>query len=116
MVMIETRQAAKDKAFDLLYDIKDLDYQKKMILCKLEETLYECFESEEDDEEEYENSEYTQNEDDDKDIDYRSRKSYRYRKNMRSMRGDHDMYDEDMDNMPYRSMRMRRRNRMGRFV
>lgn len=116
MIMIETRQAAKDKAFDLLDEIKDLGRQKKMALCKLEETLYECFESEEDDEDEYENSEYTPNEDEEKDMDYRSRKSYRYRRNMRNMRDDRDMYDEDEDVMPRHSMRMRRRNRMGRFV
>lgn len=113
MMIIETRQAAKDKAFDLLDEIKDLGRQKKMALCKLEETLYECFESsEEDDEEEYENGDYTTDEDEDKDVDYRGRKSYRYRRNMRNMMRD----DEEMDYIPRRSMRMRRRNRMGRFV
>lgn len=115
MIMIEMRQAAKDKAFDLLDEIKDLGRQKKMALCKLEETLYECFESEEDDEDEYENSDYTSDEDEDKDMDYRSRRAYRYRRNMRNMRGDHGMYD-DVDEMPRHSMRMRSRNRMGRFV
>lgn len=115
MIMIEMRQAAKDKAFDLLDEIKDLGRQKKMALCKLEETLYECFESsEEDDEEEYESSKYTLDEDEDKDIDYRNRRSYRYRRNMRDAHENEDM--EDMYNIPHRSMRMRRRSRIGRFV
>jgi hypothetical protein len=46
MVMIEMREAAQDKAFELLDEIKDLGRQKKMALCELEDTLYDCFESE----------------------------------------------------------------------
>ena len=71
MMVIELRQAAKEKAFDILEEIKHLGHEKKMALCELEETLYECFES---------------SEEDDEDVRYR------------------------------RSMRMRRRDRMGRFV
>ena len=116
MIMIEMRQAAKDKAFDLLDEIKDLGRQKKMALCKLEETLYECFESSEEDEEEYENSDYSSDDNNDEEMDYRSRRSYRGRRNMRSMR-DGAFEDEDMDPMrkSHHAMRMRR-NRMGRFV
>lgn len=111
MIVIEMRQAAKDKAFDLLDEIKDLGRQKKMALCELEETLYDCFESSESEEDEEYESDYTPSED----VEYRRRKSYRYG-NRRSMHDDvHD--DEDMDMRSYRrSMRMRRRDRMGRFV
>jgi hypothetical protein len=108
MMVIELRQAAKEKAFDLLEEIKTLGHEKKMALCELEETLYECFESSEEDDEEYENE--------DVDMEYRKRMPYRYgRRNMRDEM--HDMDDEEMHNMRSnrRSMRMRR-NRMGRFV
>ena len=69
-MVIELRQAAKEKAFDLLEEIKSLGHEKKMALCELEETLYECFESSEEDDEEYENE--------DVDMEYRKRAPYRY--------------------------------------
>lgn len=109
MMIIETRQAAKDKAFDLLDEIKDLGRKKKMAICELEETLYDCFESSEEDEE-YENSnDYIPGEED-QDMEYRNRRSYR-----RGMRSGMRHEDEEQT-MARRAMRMRRRNRMGRFI
>lgn len=51
MVIIEMREAAFDKAFELLDEVKELGKQKKMVLCELEDTLYECYESSKDEEE-----------------------------------------------------------------
>ena len=109
MMVIELRQASKEKAFDLLEEMKSLGHEKKMVLCELEETLYDCFESSEEDEE-YDN-EYTPEDE----MEYRRRKAYRYG-NRRGMRG--DMRDEDEEDVHsyHRGMRIRRRNRMGRFV
>lgn len=57
MVMIEMREAAKDKAFDLIDETKDIDKEmkklhkeRKMVLCELEDALYDCFEESEDEE------------------------------------------------------------------
>jgi hypothetical protein len=116
MIVIEMRQAAKDKAFDLLDEIKDLGRKKKMAICELEETLYDCFESEEDEEREEDEDFETPEEDDEYDMDYRGRRGYRSgsRSAMRrAMRED----STDMRGMRMR-MRygMRRRNSMGRFV
>lgn len=125
MIIIETRQAAKDKAFDLIDEIEDLGYKKKMALCELKETLYDCFESSEEDEDEYDESEDryepVEESDEDQDIDFRRRGSYRYNRNyaMRSGMRSHDVDDMDMRNSRAyrrRAMRMRRRDRMGRFV
>lgn len=125
MMVIEMRQAAKDKAFDILDEIEDLGRKKKMALCELKETLYECFESS-DDEDDYEDTEDRYEPIDesaeDQDIDFRNRKSYKYNRNyaMRSaMHDDDDMEDMNMRNSRMyrrRAMRMRRRDRMGRFV
>ena len=43
MMVIEMREAAKDKACDLLEEIKALGHKKKLALCELEDALYECF-------------------------------------------------------------------------
>lgn len=95
MMVIELRKAAQDKAFDLLDEIKDLGHQKKMVLCELEDALYECFESSEEEYEDYEKE---------PEMDFRRRGSYRYgmRKGMKSR--DYDDY-EDMQMR--RGMRMR---------
>ena len=97
MMVIEMREAAKDKAFDLIEEIKELGHKKKLALCELEDTLYECFESEEDDEVE----------DEETDMKYRRGKNYRSRKY--SMR-DHREEDEDYEDRrrDHRGMRMRR--------
>lgn len=95
MMVIELRKAAQDKAFELLDEIKDLGHQKKMVLCELEDALYECFESSEEEYEDYEKE---------PEMDFRRRGSYRYgmRKGMKSR--DYDDY-EDMQMR--RGMRMR---------
>lgn len=113
MVVIEMREAAYNKAFDLMDEIKDLGRKKKMALCELEDTLYDCFESSKEDGEYEPSDEY----DDDTEMEYRGRRGYR-RSAMRSaMHREHDMDDEMRPDMrSYHSMRMRRRDRMGRFV
>lgn len=100
-MVIELRKAAKDKAFDLIDEIKDLGHQKKMALCELEDTLYECFEDTEDDhEDEYEEVE-------DPEMDFRGRRGYR-----RGVRSGyrHDDY-EGMRMHSRRGLRMRRSSR-----
>jgi len=44
---IEMREAAQDKAFELLDELHELGHQKKMVMCELEDTLYDCFEGSE---------------------------------------------------------------------
>lgn len=92
-MVIEMRKAAQDKAFELLDEIKDLGHQKKMVLCELEDALYECFESSEEEYEDYEKE---------PDIEFRKRRSYRS-----GMRKHDDDYEDE-----YEGMRMRRGMRM----
>lgn len=84
MMVIETRESAKDKAFDLVEKIEDLDHKKKLALCELEDVLYEYFESEDDDHKEDKESEMS----------YRMRRGYRSRRS--SMR-DHSDYEDDYE-------------------
>ena len=99
------REAAQDRAFDLLDEIKDLGHKKKMAICELEDTLHDCFESSEDDEEEFP--------EDDTEMKMRYRKQSRYRRSQ--MRNAHDEDDEWEDaRLRRRDMRMRR-NRMGKY-
>lgn len=93
MMVIEMRKAAQDKAFELLDEIKDLGHQKKMVLCELEDALYECFESSEEEYEDYEKE---------PDMEFRKRRPYRY-----GMRKHDDDYEDE-----YEGMRMRRGMRM----
>lgn len=106
MVVIEMREAAQEKALDLVDELHELGHQKKMILCELEDTLYDCFETGKDDEE----SEGT---DEGTDLGFKGSRHY-------GMRNFEDDDDKDMDmRRAYRrtSNRMRmRRNRMGRYV
>lgn len=102
MVVIEMREAAQEKALDLVDELHELGHQKKMILCELEDTLYDCFETPKEGEENEESEEG-------KDLGFKG--SYRY-----SMRNFNDEKDPEMNHM-YRRNRMRmRRNRMGRYV
>ena len=103
MVMIEMREAAQEKALDLVDELHDLGHQKKMILCELEDTLYDCFEAPKDEEE-------AEGTDEGTDLGFKG--SYRH-----AMRNFNDE-DEDMKmRHMYRRNRMRmRRNRMGRYV
>lgn len=97
MVVIEMREAAQEKALDLVEELHELGHQKKMILCELEDTLYDCFEPTKDDEEHDKTEEGT-------DLGFKG--SYRY-----SMR---NFVDDDMKH-GYRSRMRMRRNRMGRY-
>ena len=104
MVMIEMREAAQEKALDLVDELHELGHQKKMILCELEDTLYDCFEASKDEEE---------GEGTDEGTDLGFKGSYRHA--MRNFNDD----EKDMDmRRAYRHVgRMRmRRNRMGRYV
>lgn len=106
MMVIEMREAAQDKAFELLDEMKDLGRQKKMVMCELEDTLYDCFESDKDEEDSEESEEG-------KDLGFKSRYGQRY-----AMRNFEDEEDDGMTNMRQyrrrRAMRMRR-NRVGRY-
>lgn len=110
-MIIEMREAAYEKAFGLLDELKELGKQKKMVMCELEDALYECYESSKQNDE-YSGDEY---DDEDRDTELNLRSSRGMRRNMR-MRHD-DEHDEEMDMRAYRrSSGMRRRNRMGRFI
>ena len=87
---------AKERAFSLLEEIKDLGHRKKMALCELEDALYECFESEKED---YEDDEMT-------DRNYRRSRAYRRRMSMRNRDEEYD--DEMPEERRHRDMRMRR--------
>ena len=104
MVVIEMREAAQERAFDLIDEMKDLGRQKKMVMCELEDTLYECFEDSKEEESEEKTDEGT---------DLGFKKGYNRHYAMRNFD-----YEDDMD-MPthhYRRGMRTRRNRMGRFV
>ena len=107
MVMIELRDSAYDKAFELLEDAKHSAKNTKLTLCELEDAMYECYEaSKEEQEEEREES----------DMDFRGRRGYRHDEHY-GMQEDED--DTDMryrGRMSRRSRLGMRRNRMGRFV
>ena len=95
------REAAQEKALDLVDELHDLGHQKKMILCELEDTLYDCFESSEDSDEHKDTDEGT-------DLGFKGSRHY-------GMRNFED--DDEMKHHYRRSSRMRmRRNRMGRYV
>ena len=59
MMVIEMREAAQNKAFELLDELHDLGHQKKMVLCELEDTLYDCFEDSKEEESEEKSDEGT---------------------------------------------------------
>lgn len=109
MMVIEMREAAQDKAFELLDEMKDLGRQKKMIMCELEDTLYDCFEGSEEDEKEEEPKT-----DEGTDLGFKN-SMYNRHYAMRNFEGDEDKEMRDMHAYRRRAMRMRR-NRMGRYV
>ena len=103
MVVIEMREAAQEKALDLVDELHELGHQKKMILCELEDTLYDCFESSEHDEKEEGTDEGT-------DLGFKNKYS-----RLHAMRNFED--DGDMETRhSYRRRLGMRRNRMGRYV
>lgn len=97
MVMIEMREAAQDKALDLVEELHELGHQKKMILCELEDTLYDCFEK-------YDDKEDDESEEG-KDLGFKNKYMRRY-----GMRNFDDDTEDDATHHMYRrrSMRMRR--------
>lgn len=102
---MEMREAAQEKALDLVEELHELGHEKKMVLCELEDTLYDCFEKSEDEESE-------EKSDEGKDLGFKAKYNRHYA--MRNFMDD----DEDMKEHYYRkgrSMRMRR-NRMGRYA
>ena len=103
------REAAQDKAFELLDEMKDLGRQKKMIMCELEDTLYDCFEGSEEDEKEEEPKS-----DEGTDLGFKN-SMYNRHYAMRNFEGDEDNEMSEMRDYRRRAMRMRR-NRMGRYV
>ena len=102
MMVIEMREAAREKAFDLVEELHELGHEKKMVLCELEDTLYDCFEDSKDDKEDEKSEEGT-------DLGFKSKYNRHY-----AMRNFNDE-DEDTHHSYRRNMRMRR-NRMGRFA
>ena len=100
MMVIEMREAAQDKALDLVEELHELGHQKKLILCELEDTLYDCFEK--DDEHEDEESE------EGKDLGFKNKYMRRY--GMRNF----DEADDESDAHRLRNRRLMRmrRNRM----
>lgn len=111
MVMIELREAAYDKAFDLLDEIKDLGKKKRMALCELEDAMYECYEASKDKEEDY--SSESESKETVSDMDYRRSRSMRKQSMYHE---DPDYYDYEAPTYGYRrrgSMRMR--SRQGRY-
>lgn len=110
MMVIEMRQAAKDKAFELIDEIKDLGHQKKMAICELEDTLYDCFESSEDDEEsEVEFPDM----DDEEEVDFRRSKTSKYRRAMMRQHDDEDYGMRSRNARKYHKNYRMRGNRMG---
>lgn len=105
-MVIEMREAAQDKAFELIDELSDLGRQKKMVLCELEDTLYDCFEDSKEKEEESEKS------DEGTDLGFKDKYNRHYA--MRNFEDD-DMYDRPMRHYRRRAMR-RRRDSMGRFA
>lgn len=109
MMVIELREAAQDKAFELIDEMKDLGRQKKMVMCELEDTLYDCFEGSEEDAPEGNTDEGT-------DLGFK-KGMYNRHYAMRNFDDDDDE-KEAMKMRAYRrsrAMRMRR-NRMGRYA
>lgn len=98
MVVIEMREAAQERALDLVDELHELGHEKKMILCELEDTLYDCFESPKDDKKEEGTEEGT-------DLGFKRRYSMR------------NFNDDDEMKHTYRMNRMRmRRNRMNKYA
>ena len=97
------REAAKERAFDIIEELHELGHEKKMALCELEDTLCDCFE-------EYKEGEHSE---EGTDLGFKSKYNRHYA--MRNF-DDDDERNDDMRHM-YRRRAMRmRRNRMGRFA
>ena len=121
MIVIEMREAAYDKLFDLVDEVKELDKQKRMVMCELEEAAYDCYEASKSDDE-YEDTEEHEKDFDDEDeefeMNFRKNRNARNIARMRNMRmRDHDEYGMDKDtHKGYRHVDARRRNRMKQYM
>jgi hypothetical protein len=103
MVMIEMREAAKERAFDIIEELHELGHEKKMALCELEDTLYDCFEESKEGEHSEEGT----------DLGFKSKYNRHYA--MRNF-DDDDERNDDMRHMYRRRAIRMRRYRMGRFA
>lgn len=104
MMVIEMREAAQEKALDLVEELHELGHEKKMVLCELEDTLYDCFEPSKDEEEKS---------DEGTDLGF---KGYNRRYAMRNFNDEDEMdVHRNMRSNKRRAMRMRR-NKMGRYA
>lgn len=88
MMVIEMREAAYEKAFELMDEVKQYGKKQKMVLCALEDALYECYEASKDEDEDWDssNDEY----EDRMDFDFPSDRddmNYKYSHGMRNYRG-----------------------------
>ena len=111
MMVIEMREAAQDKAFELIDEMKDLGRQKKMIMCELEDTLYDCFEDSKDDKESDDET------DEGTDLGFK-KDLYNRHYAMRNFDkdDDDDMMEHQMRQYRRRRAMRMRRNRMGRYA
>lgn len=101
MMVIEMREAAKERALDLVEESHEIGHEMKMVLCELEDAIYDCFEESEKDSEE--------KSDEGTDLGFKSKYNRHY-----AMRNFDDKDDEEMHQFRRsRAMRMRR-NRMMR--
>lgn len=102
MVIVEFKDAAYDKAFELLDEAKHYTKKTKMTLCALEDAVSECYEASKDDEHDEEDG-YSEEE-----------TELGLRRGRRSGMRHDEGEDWDMSHRRSRGMRMRR-NRMGRY-
>ena len=108
MVVIEMREAAYDKVFELLEEVKDLGKEKKMTICKLEDAIWDCYEASKDKDDEYDTHD-SESEKTVSEMDYRRRRGMRH--------GSYEDYEDDDRMYGYRrrgGMRMRG-SRYGRY-
>lgn len=116
MVLVEMRKSMFDKAFEQLDEVKHYGKKQKLALCELEETLYDCYESEgeEGEYEDYSNEELENPSENgyenEYEIDYRRSSNMGRRSGLR-MRHHDDDDDMNMRKMRVRSRRLRNRNR-----
>lgn len=115
MIVVEYREAAYDKAFELLDEVKHYGKKTKLAVCQLEDALYDCYEDDkngyEDREEEYDPEEMEEYES--QDVNYRSTSNMGSRSDYRMRHGENDRTytitrHGNRGGMRMRSMRSRR--------
>jgi len=119
MMIIEMREAAIDKAFEKLEEVKHHAKNTKLTLCELEDAMYDCYEAvKEQGDEEYEDREDfeipSEDEDEELELAYRgsgSRSGMRRAMRMRY----HDDDEMNMRGMRRSARRMRRARRSSRY-